>query len=231
LIQKRKLVIVGIVLLVVGCSMIAVTLIGLSGEQWAPVNNNLNWADISNSTLIYDFIILGEDGSGEIIDNWWPLNNSQFRITIQTLPSLPKWIEARTFIEDIANIGKVQVSQVNGSDVTYSIGTRVREVVSFLIFPTGDWEYFESQFGEKVEITYQDGQFPKYYEYIGSSTSDSVYDFTRKWNQQGSGHGAYYSTTYGNIDKNTGIPTYISHYYLFSHVAGFDYTLILSLAD
>ena len=97
-----------------------------------------------------------------------------------------------------------------------------------MIFPVGDWEFIESLFSSKVEITIEGGQFPIYYTYIGSSTSPNEYTFNCTYKENGSGHTYFKSTMFGKIDKTTGIPFYIEYYYTYYWNQNSDYTMILS---
>lgn len=216
------------VFLIVVCSVFIISVTDIFYEDGSIASNSLEWADIGNSTIIYDFTILARFGAEDAYQYWFPLNNSQVRVTIDRLPPLNSSMSAEWFIENVANSDKVQVSRLDRSEIKFSLRTILERAVSFLIFPIGDWEYFDDYFGDDFRLVNKNEQYPTHYEFMGRSSSLTTYTFTRNWLQQESGTGTYKSFTNGEIEKNSGIPVYISHHWLFSHVNGFEYTVILS---
>ena len=189
--------------------------------------NILHWAMIGNDTIIYDLTILGRFGTEDAYQYWYPLNNTQLRIKIDNLPELNSSMSPESYILSIASSDKVYASRLDGSEVKFSLREVIERVMSLFIIPIGDWEFFDQNFNEAFKLKVSSGDYPRYYEYIGESQSDTVYRFSRRWLQQESGTGTFQSETYGEIEKASGIPIYISHHWLFYHVNGFEYTIIL----
>ncbi|MHA1906965.1 MAG: hypothetical protein ACW98Y_06700 [Candidatus Thorarchaeota archaeon] len=86
-------------------------------------NNSLEWANIGNSTLIFDFTIFGRFVAEDAYQYWFPLNNSPLRITIDRLPALNSSMSPEWYIENVANSDKVQVSKLDGSEIKFSLRT------------------------------------------------------------------------------------------------------------
>ncbi len=204
------------------------SLTGIIGKIGISRNNGLEWAEIGNRTILYDFAIFAGLTSEGIMDEWYPLNNSRIQTTIVTLPEIPAEITALWYIENIATIDKVQVSTENGTEIPFSLRIILEKLMSLMILPTSDWEFFDSHFSDSFRIMHSDGSYPTHYEYIGEMSDDTMYSFTRNWLQQQSGLGSYSSTSSGDIMKSMGIPECIYHHWLFKHADGFEYQIILT---
>jgi hypothetical protein len=211
------------------CSISIIILVGVGfllamNLVVVPDDNTLEWADISNTNVTYNYTTF----AGTASSNEAPLNYSQILFTIIYLPEVPLMINAESYVRDVAKPTKVNLTSVIGTEIHPFRCERISELVSFMTFPVGDWEFIESLFDSKVEITLEGGQFPIYYTYVGSSTSSNEYTFNSTYKEQGSGHTSYKSTTFGKIDKTTGIPTYIEYYYCYFWNQNSDYTMILT---
>jgi hypothetical protein len=216
------------VALIVVSSGFLVSITGVYSEYGFYANNKLAWADICNSTLSIEFAIYAGLTSEDIMEYWYPLNGSYLQVSIDELPDLASSMTAQWYIENIANSDKVDVRNINGSEIPFSLRIILEKVISLLVFPVGNWEYFDEQFGVLLEQENQDGTYPRFYEYQGESKGDTLYSFYRSWSEHKTGVGTYRSITQGDIGKSMGIPVYISHYWAFGHTDGFEYTIILS---
>jgi len=228
--QKRERYVLAVIIsIVIIAAGITILVVNNPSEPIEEKNHELEWAEIADTTMIYDFRIYETGGNGDIVDDWVPWNNSQIVINILSVPDLPDNITARIFIEEIANPREVNASFLDGSDIGVNSQIPIESLVSFLMFPVGDWTFVESLFDTKLDIVYnEESPFPSQYEYNGTIVLTGEYSLYREWRMPGSGHGSYYSSTYGLVNRTTGLPNYIEYYWLFSHVSGYNYTVILT---
>jgi hypothetical protein len=180
--QKRgKYLLAVIVSIIIIASGITIVVVDNPLEPIEEKNHELEWTDIADTTVIYDFIIYVNNANSEVVDNWVPWNNSQIVIDILSLPGLPNNVTPRVFIEEVANPRKVNASFLDGPDIHSHSEVPIENLVSFLIFPVGNWTFIESLFDTKLEIVYEGGQFPSRYEYNGSITLTGEYSLYREW--------------------------------------------------
>ncbi|MFW9908635.1 MAG: hypothetical protein ACFFEF_08670 [Candidatus Thorarchaeota archaeon] len=191
-------------------------------------SNTMEWAQILGTVLVYRFMILADFGTEDVFQYWFPLNNSRILVRISDLPNLNSSMCTEWYIENIGDSGKVKVSSISSMHIIYSLRSILERTLSKLIFPIGDWEFFDDHFENELTIMDEEGEYPRYYRYQGKSYDESIYTFMAGWYQQESDVGMYISSSYGEIEKSTGIPNFISHYWLFLHPNGFDYEIILT---
>jgi hypothetical protein len=190
-------------------------------------SNRLEWAKIGNLTFFFEFSIYAGLTSEEIMDYWYPLNKTRIGIMFDYLPELNQSMTSKWFVENIANTDKVLIWSVEELEIKFSLKLLLEKVISILVFPCGNWEFFEDAFNEKVVLSDQNDQVTRSVSFVGRSRNDSTFGFSRNMTQHRVGAGTYHSLTHGIIDKGTGVPTYIEHSWDFRTADGFGYQIEL----
>ena len=194
-------------------------------------NHSLSWSVSVNDTLTYDLLYLMGDSSFSIDEDWESLNNITQQITVKiiNLPQIQTHIDAESFVDYVYNSPKVSVTFSNATEFTDSEQNKIASCISKSIFPIGDWEFLNEIFSNPLEFTTPGGQFPNEYSYGGSILNSTSFEFDDTWRQQASGHGSYRHSQWNVVEMESGISHSIKYYWIFSHVAGYDYGYVLSL--
>ena len=146
LMTKRKT-----ILTILALTMITTVIVAVSTES-IRTYMNFEWQVSEGDQFLYDVSVTGYFISGEqsITLTLAPLNNTQVRVEMVTLPNVPLFISPTSFANGIIELEKTHTTYADGTPIHVLRYHDINILASRCFLPKGTWSYLASFYPDQV---------------------------------------------------------------------------------
>jgi hypothetical protein len=145
---KRKKILTALAITIIATLVVAVSTESIRSYM------EFSWQISEGDEFLYDVSVTGyfRSGEQELPLTLAPLNNTQVRVEIVTLPEVPLLTSSNSFADDIIEFEKTDTTYSNGTLIHILRYSEINSLTSHCFLPRGTWSLLGSFYPDQVPI-------------------------------------------------------------------------------